>query len=127
MQNELSDSEIVRLIAYVKPIQLSNDDEYEDEEDLEVAQDMTAANEYLIDFLTVQEAKNIGSNGILNKIAEVLFTKNVIKKSDEQSQVVWRLVRHGDLTPIEQQTKQINDAMGFEQEKYQVTDLRHLH
>jgi len=128
MQNELSDAEIVRLIAYVKPIQLSDDGDVEDvePEDLELLDEIKNPNEYLIDFMTVEEAKSIGSNGILSKVAEALMTKNVIKK-DENKSVTWRLVPAGGLTPIELQTKQINEESGFEQEKYQVIDLRHLH
>lgn len=59
MQNELSDAEIVRLIAYVKPIQLSDDGDIEDveTEDLEMQDEIQNPDEYLIDFMTVQEAK----------------------------------------------------------------------
>lgn len=128
MQNELSDAEVVRLIAYVKPIQLSEDEDIEDItlETLEAMDDLTPSEEYLIDFLTVQEAKKIGSNGLFTKVAEILFDKNVIKK-DENKHITWRLIRDGDLTPNENQTKKVNEAFGFEQEKYQVIDLRHLH
>lgn len=128
MQNGLSDEDIVRLIAYVKPIQISDDGDIEDieEEDLEIQDDTQNPDEYLIDFMTVGEAKSIGSNGILSKVAETLMTKNVINKN-ENSSITWRLVPTGGLTPIEFQTKLQNEELGFEQEKYQVVDLRHLH
>jgi len=125
MQNELSDSDVVRLIAYVSPYQAP---EFEDDDDEEMEEDTTVADEYLIDFLTVQEAKSIGNDGLLSKIADALFTKNVIGKSEkDQAKVVWRLLPIGGLTPIELQTKEINDEVGFEQESYKVKDLRHLH
>ena len=127
MQSEPLDTEVMRLIAYVKPVLISDGDDedyenYEDDEDVLEAsdEDETIPDEYLIDFMTVGEAKEIGSDGLLNRIASVLIDKKVISLSTEPSHVTWRLVRDGDLTPTEKATQQLNEI-------YQVRDLRHLH
>lgn len=125
MQNELNDADVVRLIAYVTPVQLSEFDDDEEGliEEIKNIDANAASDEYLIDFLTIKEAKEIGSKGMLSKVAEVLTVKNIIKQ-DEKKLVTWRLVRDGDLTPNEQSVKTSNDEL---KNSYQVTDLRHLH
>ena len=126
MQTEPLDTEVMRLIAYVKPVTISDGDDedyndYEEDEDvLEASEEEFIPDEYLIDFMTVGEAKSIGSDGLLNKIANVLIDKKVISLHTEPSHVTWRLVRAGDLTPTEKATKELNEI-------YQVRDLRHLH
>ena len=128
-EKELSDLEIVRLIAYVHQSPIT-DEEYEDifsddpiEEDNETEEDLSFSDEYLIDFLTVEEAKKIGSDGILTKIASTLVNKNIINFNNVNVQkFTWRLIRNGDLTPSELKEKESGNKSS-----YKVKDLRHLH
>ena len=131
MQDELIDSEIVRLIAYVKPISLPEDFDIDNLEEMDLSElglddKATLSDEYLIDFLTVKEAKTIGSKGILEQVAGVLIKENVIKENDNTS-LTWRLLRDGDLTPIEIESKKVSKNLNLEKEIYKIKDLRQLH
>lgn len=131
MQDELIDSEIVRLIAYVKPISLPEDFDIDNLEEIDLSElglddQATMSEEYLIDFLTVKEAKTIGSKGILEQVAGVLIKEKVIKENDSSS-LTWRLLRDGDLTPIEIESKKVSKNLNLEKEIYKIKDLRQLH
>jgi hypothetical protein len=110
------DSELVRLIAYVKPISLSDDEvaELTSDEIKEMLMSEEPSNEYLIDFLTIKEAKQIGSEGIIKKVSEILIDKQVLTAQNQS--MTWRLLRAEDLTPNEKTSKD-----------YKVPDLRNLH
>ena len=122
MLSEPSDLEVMRLIAYVRPMESSDgDDDFDDIEDIKKIDpfgpnDEVIPDEYLIDFITVKEALNIGNDGLLDKVASTLINKNILTHPTQA--ITWRLVREGHQTPNEKQSDD-ND--------YKVTDLRHLH
>jgi hypothetical protein len=116
MDSEPSDLEVMRLVAYVTP-DLSDDDEegfqlsYEDFKNTQI-------DEYLIDYISKQEALGLGNDGILQKVANTLYGQNIISvHNTEPKSISWRLFTEGGKTFKEKQ----------ELEEYQVTDLRSLH
>ncbi len=119
MQNELADDELVRLIAYVSSKKIDDPDNEDEIEQVtkELKSDNVLTDEYLIDVLTVGEAKIIGSEGIFSKVVNTLIMKEIIK--DEMRAVTWRLIRKDDLTPSEEHNKKIKN--------FKIKDLRHLH
>jgi hypothetical protein len=87
------DSELVRLIAYVKPVCLDDDEieELSSDEIKELLMSDEPSNEYLIDFLTIKEAKQIGSEGIIKKVSEILIDRQVL--TEQNQSMTWRLLR----------------------------------
>jgi hypothetical protein len=112
---EPSDLDVMRLIAYVSPIDLPEDED--DYEELKSSLENRDENpdEYLIDFVTVNEAIDIGTEGLLNKVASTLVDKDILKHPAQS--ITWRLVGLNQKTPNEKKME----------ENYQVTDLRLLH
>lgn len=117
---EPSDLDVMRLIAYVSPFDASIlDDEEENEEDIKsqiLSLHGKNSDEYLIDFVTVSEALDLGQEGLLKKVAGVLLDKDVLKHPAQS--ITWRLVGLNQKTPNEKKLQEQN---------YKVTDLRHLH
>ena len=115
IDNEPSDLEVMRLVAYVAP-DLSDEDDFEPPNLLEM--NLADIEEYLIDYMSPIEAVGLGNEGILNKVAETLYGKNVISlTSQEPKSVQWRLISQNGKTLKEKQ----------ELTSYTVTDLRILH
>lgn len=116
MDIEPSDLEVMRLVAYVAPDLSDDEDEFEPPNLLEM--NLADVEEYLIDYMLPTEAVGLGNEGILNKVAETLYSKNVISlTSQEPKSVQWRLIREGGKTLKEKQ----------DLSSYQVTDLRAVH